>query len=80
MSVTGEKDRRVVADKAFENYDFGDAVVKDTGAWQQDDDEWTRPVYFENGDEPSTRETFVVRFAAGTATMTENYVSGWQTF
>jgi hypothetical protein len=55
---------------------MGDMVVKDTGTWQSDGDEWSMPVFIENGDEPSTKLTFVVRFDAGSNEVNEAYFAG----
>lgn len=66
-------DRRSHADQAFALYDMGDMEIKDTGTWQQAGDEWSMPVYVENGDEPSTRLTFVVRFVPGSSEVNDAY-------
>lgn len=68
--------RLAAADEAFALYDFGDEVVKESGGWEyiQGSGLWRRVVFFENGDNPSTRRTFVVHFEEGTTEVQESYV------
>jgi len=40
--------RRVAADEAFENTDFGRLYVCDTGGWTSAGDDWRQTVFFEN--------------------------------
>ena len=69
--------RRQHADQAFAEYDMGDLVVKDVGAWNDlGDDEWNRPFYVENGDEPSLTRLFVIRFLPEANKVREGYIAG----
>lgn len=65
--------RRQRADEAFALYDMGDMEVKDTGTWQRAGDEWSMSVFIENGDSPSTKLTFVVRFLPCSTEVNEAY-------
>jgi len=65
--------RRIAADKAFAECDLGDEEVKGTGTWQSDKDEWWMHVYLENGDEPSRRVIFVVKFKPDSVDVLESY-------
>lgn len=50
------------AEEAIQNYDFGE-VVKDMGSWEHNvPNEWVCSVFLENGDNPSTKVRFAVRF------------------
>ena len=51
------------ADKAYAEYDFGDNVVKGDDGWNMLAPlDWTKVVHFENGDKPSKRSVFGIRF------------------
>jgi hypothetical protein len=69
------KPREAAAQAAFENYDFGNSAVEDVDGWSytQPGDEWTRAVYFGDGDAPTTKGHFAVRFAPDSATVVESY-------
>ena len=57
-----EKARRAVADKAFAEADFGDAVVGETGGWQSDGNYWSLRVFWEQPEGPSRSGSFGVEF------------------
>lgn len=60
-------DRRLgVANRLFENWDFEPDVVKDAGVWQSEGNYFKMSVFMENGDEPSIKKEFIVKFSPGT--------------
>ena len=69
-------DRRLApADEAFSLYDFGE-TVKDSGGWEytQGEGVWKRSVFFENGDNPSVKKMFVIKFDKDTTDVNEAFV------
>jgi hypothetical protein len=81
MNTTLNESRQKAADNAFEISDLLDEVsVAATLGWEFDNqsDEWSRVFFVAGeGDDPSTKELFVIRFAPGTAEVTDAYVRGW---
>jgi hypothetical protein len=73
MCVASE--RRLLADEAFSYYDFGDMQIKDTGSWLSDKNEWSMPIFIENGTNDSIRLVFIVRFKNNCDDVEEAYVS-----
>lgn len=68
--------RKINADAAFAAYDMGDMIVKDTCPWQDLGDEWGCVFFVENGDEPSIRMVFVVKFEKGSSEVKDAYIGG----
>jgi hypothetical protein len=58
---TLNNDRRTVANKEFEDFEF-DSDVEDTSGWSIEGDMWEMTVFMENGDKPSITKTFFVKF------------------
>lgn len=57
-------------------FEFGEDIVKDTGTWQHDGDEWSLPIYLERDDGPSRKVTLVVCFKPGSEDVLYTYVAG----
>lgn len=55
-----DAERERVADEAFENWDFGTQL--ESSGWTKSETSWTRPVFLENDEGPSTRVSFTVEF------------------
>jgi|GEM_PF-3087530 len=72
-----ETARRAAADDAFEAYDFEPGYVEAANGWEtNDDDEWTRKVFYRHDTEAETEMiAFCVRFNG--ETVTDAWVSGW---
>lgn len=62
--------QRSLAETCFEQYDFGEDVVVDTGTWTFDGDNvWSRTVFIENAENPeqdSIKKTFTVAVTSPT--------------
>ncbi len=74
-----EARRRAVLEERFTNYDFGFQVEESDG-WSTEtpETEWVRVVYFENDENPSEgsiKGYFVVRFAANSAVVVDEYAT-----
>jgi len=68
-------DNRVAAaEKCFSEYNFDDEVVKEADGWECLGDVFQCSIYFENGDNPSIKKTFVVKFKPYTAEIMETYL------
>lgn len=60
--------RRILANKAFEEYDFGNQVIQDSSGWEISDSEWKQTLYIEDPDGgDSMKERFNVQFSEGFA-------------
>ena len=78
--LTLDAQRRAAADLCYEAHSFAPYRVAAAGGWETDIDAWKRTCFLEDPEVPeadSVRETFVVTFRAGTASVLEAYVSGW---
>lgn len=65
--------REVILETLWDEYDFGDEVVKDVNGWERTSvDDHNRVFFLENGDQPSTRYVFHVQFKKG-STEIESY-------
>src|SRR3712207_2546682 len=72
--------RRESADREWDRYEFGDAVVDEKGGWEHMSGsgvtEWTRPVYFANSEDddgPTARGYFTVVFLPETNEVMDVY-------
>jgi hypothetical protein len=69
--------RAQAAQEAYQNYDFGSAVIEDHSGWEHGmpADEWTRPIFVQPEDSsgPTEKGHFFVKFVMGTAIVQECY-------
>lgn len=66
--------RREAADKAFEQYNFGDCGVSKSGQWTIDGVYWSRLVYFDNDEGSAARVSFGVEFKPETNEIIDSWV------
>jgi hypothetical protein len=56
--------QRHIADNIFTEFDFGEFVVSETGNWCDDDQKWSRVIFFENDEGDSLTGTITITFYA----------------
>ena len=66
--------RRAAADKFFENFDFGDSTVTDSGQWEDDGIYWSRRIYGDSEDGTRFWASFGVEFDRKTTKVIDSWV------
>lgn len=65
--------RKKKAEDLFANADFGDAVVGETGSWQEDGKYLSIKVYWEQKSGPSISGSFGVEFATDSSDVVDTW-------